>query len=164
MRAMKPGTTTVNNEMLPQGKARPTLKTRNGMQFPHRPPSGNHLPEWTLRAGCSFRFGPLPESASLSEGSKWDALSETRALGKPGPGMDAQGGMQFPREARCGKCVPESAFKTGHTFRNMVLREAASRSEPEFWDRLPLQTEEGALPAVDADGAPSLLDYVEAGS
>lgn len=30
--------------------------------------------------------------------------------------------------------------------------------------QLPFQTEEGALPAVDADGAPSLLDYVEAGS
>ena len=102
MRAMKPGTTTVNNEMLPQGKARPTLKIRNG--------------------------------------------------------------AQFPREARCGKCVPESAFKTGHTFRNMVLREAASRSEPEFWDRLPLQTEEGALPAVDAGSAPFALSNVEARS
>lgn len=50
------------------------------------------------------------------------------------PGIGAQGGMQFPREARCGKRVPESAFKTGRSFRKEVLGETVPRSDPKYWD------------------------------
>lgn len=46
------------------------------------------------------------------------------------PGMDAQNGTQFPLGARCGKRVPESASKTGYSFRMRALGETASRSEP----------------------------------
>lgn len=42
----------------------------------------------------------------------------------------AQNGTQFPLEARCGKCVPESASKTGRSFRMRALGETVSRFEP----------------------------------
>lgn len=62
--------------------------------------------------------------------------------------------MQFPDEAPGGKYIPESASKTGHSFRMRALGETVSRSELENWDTVSVQTEEGALPAVDADSAP----------
>ena len=113
------------------------------------------------RVGCSFHFGPLRESASRFEGSEWDTLSETRSFGKLHPGIDAQSGTRFPLEARCGKCVPESASKTGHSFRMRALGETASRSGLENWDAVSVQTEEGALPAIDAGSAPFAQDSVE---
>ena len=48
----------------------------------------------------------LGEAASRFEGSERDVVSETGAVGKLCPGMGAQSGMQFPREAREGKRIP----------------------------------------------------------
>lgn len=42
-----------------------------------------------------------------------------------------------------------------------ALGETVSRSGLENWDTVSVQTEEGALPAVDADGAPFAQDSVE---
>ena len=112
-----------------------------------------------LKMGCGFCFGPLRESASRFEGSDWDRLSETRSFGKMHPGIGAQSGTQFPLEARCGRRVPESASKTGHSFRMRALGETASRSELENWDTVSAQTEEGALSAVDADRAPFCVEF-----
>ena len=108
----------------------------------------------TLETGCSFRMKPPAESTSRFEGSEWDTLSGTRPFGKLHPRIDAQSGTRFPLEARCGKRAPESASKTGHSFRMRALGETASHSEPKFWDTVSVQTEEGALPAVDAGSAP----------
>lgn len=63
----------------------------------------------------------LGEAASRFEGSERDVVSETGAVGKLCPGMGAQSGMQFPREARCRNHFPEYAFKTGRSFRKEVL-------------------------------------------
>lgn len=111
--------------------------------------------------GCGFRMKPLAESASRFEGSEWDALSETRPFGKLHPGIDAQSGTHLPLGVRCGKCIPELAPKTGHSFRMRALGETVSRSGLENWDTVSVQTEEGALPAVDADSAPFALSFVE---
>ena len=104
---------------------------------------------------------PSEESASRFEGPEWDTLSETRSFGKMHPGIGAQSGTQFPLEARCGRRVPESASKTGHSFRMRALGETASRSEPGAADTVSLLKKEGALPAVDADNAPFALSFVE---
>ena len=77
------------------------------------------------------------------------------------PGIGVQGGTRFPREARCGKRVPESAPRMGHCFRKKVLRETASRSELKYRDTASLANRKGALPAVDADSAPFALSFVE---
>lgn len=123
------------------------------------PPSGDDCPfEGQLRMG----FGSLRESASQFQGSEWDTLSGTRPFGKLHPGIGAQSGTQLPLEARCGKCVPESRSKTGHSFRERALGESASHTEPEFWDTVSAQTEEGALPALIAGSAPFALSFVEA--
>ena len=93
-----------------------------------------------MRPGLKAQNGPrFPEQCSL---------------GNWGPGIGTQNGTQFPREARCGKRVPESASKTGCGFRERALGETVSHSGLENWDTVSVQTEEGALPAVDADSAP----------
>lgn len=76
----------------------------------------------------------LGEAASRFEGSERDVVSETGAVGKLCPGMGAQSGMQFPRETRCGNGIPESAFKTGRSFRKEVLGKTVPRSDPKYWD------------------------------
>lgn len=42
----------------------------------------------------------LGEATPRFEGSERDVVSETGSVGKLCPGMGAQSGMQFPREAR----------------------------------------------------------------
>lgn len=76
----------------------------------------------------------LGEAASRFEGSERDAVSASAPIGKPHPRMDAQSGMQFPREIRCGNGIPESAFKTGRSFCKEVLGETVPRSDPKYWD------------------------------
>lgn len=99
-------------------------------------------------------FGSLRESASQFQGSEWDTLSGTRPFGKLHPGIGAQSGTEFPLKARCGKCVPESESKTGHSFRERAQGETTPRSELGNWDLVSVQIKEGALPAIDADSAP----------
>ena len=114
-----------------------------------------------LETGCGFRIDLRWESASQFEGSEWDTLSGTRPFGKLHPRIGAQNGTQFPLEARCGKCVPESASRTGHSFPNGPLWETVSRSGLENWDTVSAQIKEGALPASIADSAPFALSFVE---
>ncbi len=44
--------------------------------------------------------GGQPETGDHYFAGFWDVVSETGAVGKLCPGMGAQSGMQFPREAR----------------------------------------------------------------
>ena len=69
---------------------------------------------------ASSRYS-LGEAASRFEGSEWDVVSETGAVGKLCPGMGARSGIPFPQEAHCGNGIPESTFKTGCSFRKEVL-------------------------------------------
>lgn len=82
---------------------------------------------------ASSRYS-LGEAASRFEGSERDVVSETGAVGKLCPGMGAQSGMQFPRETRCGNGIPESALKTGRSFRKEVLGKTVPRFDPKYWD------------------------------
>lgn len=62
--------------------------------------------------------------------------------------------MWFPKRGPLGNCVPEWALRVGCSFRKEVLGETVPRSDPKYWDTISVKTEEGALPAVDADNAP----------
>ena len=83
--------------------------------------------------GHAFRNKALWETASQNRRSEWDTVSVRGPLRKARPGIGVQNGSQFPYEGSGG---------------------TASHSEPKFWDTVSVQTEEGALPAVDAGSAP----------
>lgn len=60
------------------------------MQFPNGTPRGNCDPEVELGTGYRFPNRPLAENASRNSRSKRDALSQSRAYGKPASHLEGQ--------------------------------------------------------------------------
>lgn len=59
----------------------------------------------------------LAESASQISAPERDAVSGSGLKRKLHPGMSAENGMNFPNEAVCGSCVPDSSLRMGFVFR-----------------------------------------------
>ena len=135
---------------------------------------GSHIKWLPLRAELAMNFVPTArEGAPL--------LLEGLISGYSMSGC-IQSGTGFPDGRGLENRVPEFAFGMGCGFRLRALVDNATRNLRSEWDavsqrgrkrklhptpdvnsgtRLPLQTEEGALPAVDADSAPFALGLVE---
>ena len=69
--------------------------------------------------------------------------------------------MLFPKQAPLGNSIPESASETGYAFPERLWGKLRPALRWNTGTQFPAQTEEGALPAVDAGSAPIAQDFVE---
>ena len=85
-------------------------------------------------SGTQFPQEALVESSSRYLSSNRVAVSQRDPSGKLRPRIRARNGIPFPKQASCGKCIPEFPLETGCAFPVEGLWETASHLEGQNWD------------------------------
>ena len=116
-----------------RGRKENALATQTGTRFPDGSPGGKRVPESALRLGRSFRMAPQAETATRNRAVEWDMLSQWQPKRKAHPGIQARNGIHFPDGGLSGKCDPEFALRTGHTFRFTCRLKKPALSPSQNW-------------------------------